>query len=152
MRLNITIFLISVYFLGGCASNNAVTEKKQEVQKTKITSGSGPKIELNRSVVTAEVISAENSEGGIVSLEFKVLEIFDDGAYTSLAEKGKQYSGIINYILNDNKKIDNTSEINKKLLELSALKPGDIIRLSIEMNNESVWLINENMGKITETK
>ena len=152
MRLNITIFLISIYFLSGCASNTTVTEKKNEIQKTTITSGSGPKIELNRSVVNAEAISTEISEGRVISMEFKVLEIFDDGAYTSLAEKGKQYSGKVNYILNGNEKIDNASEINKKLLGLAALKPGDIIRLSIEMDNDAVWRINENLGKITETK
>jgi hypothetical protein len=147
MRLNITIFLISVYFLSGCSSNNTAIEKRNEVPKTVITSGNGPRIELNRSIVNAEVVSAEISKDRIISLEFKVLEIFDDGAYTSLAEKGKQYTCKINYVLNDNGTIDNTSEINNKLLELAALKPGDTIKLSIEMNNESVWLINDNLGK-----
>ncbi|MDP4116173.1 MAG: hypothetical protein Q8903_08560 [Bacteroidota bacterium] len=150
MRLNITIILISIYFFAGCCANNAVKDNAPGAKQTVKIPNNQPKIELNRSIVLAEVITPLVSESGVKYLEYRVINVFDDGAYTSLAEKNTVYKAAVNYVLNNKNQIDVTTEINKKLMELSALKSHDKVKLAVELNETSGWLINENLGKEKE--
>lgn len=121
-----------------CASKNSsdVVNKKNDLVKIYPNT-----IQQNLSIVQAEVINLEKNNSNDIKLHVKVLSVKENDAYPSIAVAGNEYVLSPNFIFDGDKIIDN--DLNKSLLKLRKLSPGDKFKAEIFLDNQNGWMIQK---------
>lgn len=128
---------IILLFLFGCCASENTEQKDKPIQPPKTPTT----IQENRSTVLAEVLSYyENKENHFV-LKLKVVELFEDGAYPSLAQLNFDYFCSPNFALDENgMRLENDK--NKNLDQLKMISSGKKFKTEIFFQPKTGWFIN----------
>ncbi len=141
-NLFLTILITSLFLV---ACNNKTT-KEQDQNRLEAENAAPAAIKENRSIVKAKILSKFSSDGNNFSLKVKILKIYDDGSYPSIAVANQVYELTPNYAL-DSKGALMKNRKNKGLIELKKVKKGDIVKLEIFFENNK-WLINKKLREL----
>ncbi len=137
-KIFFTVYSLALFFLFGCCASEKEKENDKPIQPPKPPTT----IQENRSHVLAEVLSYyENKENQFV-LKINVLELFDDGAFPSIAQLGYDYFCSPNFAINeDGSQIDN--EKNQNLNQLKNISSGTKIKAEIFFQPTTGWHIDK---------
>lgn len=146
LKISIILLIVLSTLFTSCKSDNIQNEKiKTDTTKQEIKQPTNPNnpasVQINRSNVIIEVLGMGKNDDGTFSLKGKVIEIFEDEAYPSIAVKGETYVLKPNIRVNEDMKVID-SEVNSNLRELSNLEEGKKFQAYITLDNKE-WLIQE---------
>ena len=119
-------FLFLIISIFSCS--NDVSNDNSKVSVT--DKGPGPTIIQNKSVVVAKLISIEIIDEHNFSLKVKVLKVEDNSNYQSIVVAGDEYTLKPGFYYDENKELSDNDR-NRRLKELTALNPGDEIKVEI---------------------
>lgn len=146
------LFSLLLFFVSSCGSR-CQRESQTESSKTNSVDSSVSNvtqspttIQMNKSIVAAEVLEITPEEGSGYLLKVNVTEVSEDPAYPSFAAKNVTYNLRPAYgVDEEGKPLKN--EINEGLLKARNLKPGDKIRGIISMERDMKWYLENFINK-----
>jgi hypothetical protein len=136
------LFVLLLVFSCISCSNDVSKENELNSEKPVTTKGPGQTLQINKSIVLAQVISKEVKDETDFSLKAKVLRVEKESSYESIAVEGDEYTFKPNFYYDENKNISN-NERNNGLKELTKLKAGNEFIAEISLDQSLGWTINK---------
>lgn len=155
-----TVYMLSLSFfllITGCRGKETGQEensraednrKAEEVGRPKenpqnpVPPQSKASIQLNSSLVLAELINSEIKSDNDFTISVKLLEAESNGSMPSIAVKGETLKLAPALIL-DEKGMPEDNETNRDLLKLKELKAGQNFRAVISLEKDGRWIVSE---------
>lgn len=132
--------LLSLLFTSCCTN---VNKEKQDISNNKRIINNPAVVAINQSKIKAKVEEVlQNTDSSFVLKAF-VSEVEENSAYPSLAVVGSTYILVPNFVLGEDKTIVRNEGKNRRLLQLTAKKPGDNFEAIISYENLKGWFIQE---------
>lgn len=153
--MNIARYLLFSALLLGLSSCGNICRKDTKTDEIKPvpsdsvanTGNSNPTtIQMNKSIVLAEVLEIKPEQNSNYSLKIKVLEISEDPAYPSFASKDIIYELKPAYGVDEQGKLLK-NDINEGLLTAGNLKKGDRFRGIISLERDMKWYLENLLNK-----
>ncbi|MCX8056564.1 MAG: hypothetical protein N3F03_03005 [Ignavibacteria bacterium] len=127
-------FLFIVVFFFSCSKKTELTE--QQKSKSQVTT-----IKENISYISAKVLEVNRKSPTNYVLKILILESNSDENLPNFAVVNEEIIAKPRFIINDKNEIANDDSRNLNLKELSKVKSGEIVKLTVTRTLNEGWLI-----------
>ncbi len=140
-RSNLIYPLIFLFIL------SCTNKSTKEITKNQVPPNVSPTqaaIKENKSIVQARVLQILPNGKNNFKMKIKVLKVFDDGSYPSIAVENQEYVVKPNFAIDSEGKLLNNAK-NKGLQSLRNARVGETVKLEIFLQDGNNWLINKKL-------